>query len=193
MVYMATLPNQPLTEEQYLAIEREAFEKSEFHDGQMFAMSGGTPNHALLSNTIGALLHRQMPLGCRTFNADLRIKASKVGLYTYPDCAVICGDLEYFGDRTDVVLNPVLIVEVLSPSTENYDRGKKFESYRTIASLREYLIIHQDRRQVEYHSKQDDGSWLLREYTGANGVIPIPRLQVTISMAELYASALGLD
>ena len=91
MVYMATLPHPPLTEEQYLEIEREALEKSEFHDGQMFAMSGVSPNHALLANRIGALLDRQMPTGCRTFNADLRIKAAKAGLYTYADCAVICG------------------------------------------------------------------------------------------------------
>jgi Uma2 family endonuclease len=190
---MATAPNAPLTEEEYLTIEREAFEKSEFHDGQMFAMAGSSPNHALLSNSIGALLRAQIPPGCRAFSSDLRIKVAQAGLYTYPDCSVICGDLQYFGDRKDVILNPLLIVEVLSPSTEGYDRGKKFEMYRTVESLREYLLIHQDRRHVEHYSKQDDGSWLLREHSGTEGLIAVTRLGVQIPLAELYASVLDLD
>jgi Uma2 family endonuclease len=190
---MVSLPDARLTEEQYLSIERDALEKSEFHDGQMFAMSGGTANHSLLSTTIGALLHRQVPPGCRTFNSDLRVKVAQAGLFTYPDCMVICGDLQFDGDRKDVVLNPLLIVEVLSPSTEDYDRGKKFELYRTIPSFQEYLIVHQDRQHVEHYSKQDDSSWLLREHIGAGGSLAIPRLQVQISLADLYASALNLD
>jgi Uma2 family endonuclease len=192
MVHMASLPDSPLTEEQYLQIEREAEFKSEFHDGRMFAMPGGSPNHALLGNRIGALLDRQMPPGCRTFNSELRIKVASAGLYTYPDCSVICGDLQFSGDQNDVVTNPLLIVEVLSPSTEGYDRGKKFELYRTIESFREYLIIHQDRRHVEHYSKQDDGSWVLREHSSADGSVAIARLGVHISLGELYASALNL-
>jgi len=193
MIDMASQPSAPLTEEEYLSIEREALEKSEFHDGQMYAMAGGSPNHALLSIRIGALLDRQVPPGCRTFSSDLRIKVARAGLFTYPDCTVICGDLQYDGDRKDVVLNPLLIVEVLSPSTEGYDRGKKFELYRTIASFREYLIVHQDRRHVEHYSKQDDGSWLLREYIGEGSSVGIARLDVQIPVAELYASALDID
>jgi Uma2 family endonuclease len=193
MSVMAGLPNTPLTEEEYLAIEREAFEKSEFHDGQMFAMAGSSPNHALLANTMGALLYRQMPAGCRTFSSDLRIKVARAGLYTYPDCSVVCGDLQYLGDRKDVILNPLVIVEVLSPSTEAYDRGKKFEMYRTVESLREYLLIHQDRRHAEHYSKQDDGSWLLREHSGTEAMVVISRLDVLIPLAELYASALDLE
>ena len=193
MTNMASLIATPLTEEQYLSIEREALEKSEFHDGQMFAMSGGTANHSLLSARMGALLDRQVPPGCRTFNSDLRVKVVQARLFTYPDCMVICGDLQYDGDRKDVVLNPLLIVEVLSPSTEGYDHGKKFEFYRTLASFQEYLIVHQDRRHVEHFSRQDDGSWLLREQSGVDGSVAIPRLGVHISLAELYASALNID
>jgi Uma2 family endonuclease len=190
---MASLPTSPVTEEQYLEIERQAETKSEFHDGQMFAMAGASPNHALLSGAILALLYPQMPPGCRVFSPDLRIKVAPAGLYTYPDCSVICGDLQYSGDQKDVVTNPLLIVEVLSPSTEDYDRGKKFELYRTIDSFREYLIVHQDRRHVEHYSKQDDGSWVLREHSGADGVVAIARLKAQISLGELYASALDLD
>jgi Uma2 family endonuclease len=190
---MATLPTSSLTEDQYLAIERAAETKSEFHDGQMFAMSGGTMNHSLLSVRIVVLLHGKVSAGCHTFNSDMRMKVAAAGLYTYPDCSVTCGEAELFGDQQDVVLNPLLIAEVLSPSTEAYDRGEKFELYRLMPSLREYLLIHQDRCHVEYYSKQDDGSWLLREYSGAESTITIARLGAQISLGDLYASALGLE
>lgn len=187
---MATQPSS-LTEEQYLQLERAAEARSEFHDGQMFAMAGGSFNHSILASRIGSLLDRQLPSGCRVFNSDMRIKVSKGGLYTYADCGVLCGDPQLSGN--DNLLNPVLIVEVLSPSTEAYDRGAKFEAYRTIESFREYLLIHQDRRHIEYYSKQHDGSWLLREYSGAEAVINIVSLSAVIPLGELYAVALDLD
>jgi Uma2 family endonuclease len=188
---MASMPVSPLTEEQYLHLEREAETKSEFHDGQMFAMAGGSPNHSALANRMGSLLDRQMPPGCRTFNSDLRIKVPAAGLYTYADCSVICGDLQYANGQRDVVLNPLLIAEVLSPSTEGYDRGKKFEIYRTIPSFREYLIVHQDRPRVEHYSRQDDNSWLLRDHEGPGAVPTIARLNIQILLADLYSSALN--
>ncbi|MEO5923442.1 MAG: Uma2 family endonuclease [Bryobacteraceae bacterium] len=190
---MATQPLPPLTEEEYLAIERLACEKSEFHGGQMFAMAGGTPNHALLSANIGWLLRGNVPAGCRVFSSDLRIKITASATYTYADCTVICGEPQFDSAKKDNILNPLLIVEVLSPSTQDYDRGKKFELYRTIQSLREYLVIHQDRRFVEHHSKQDDGSWILREHSGTGGSIAIDRLGIRIALSELYATALDLD
>jgi len=189
---MAGLPTPRLTEEQYLAIERLAETKSEFHDGEMFAMSGGSPNHSFITGEMIGLLRSQKPEGCRVFTSDLRIKIAATGLYTYPDCGVICGEPELAGDPQDVLLNPVLIVEVLSPSTEAYDRGKKFEAYRSIPSFREYLIVHQDRRHVEHYSRQDDGSWLLREYSGAESSVAIRRLGMRIPLGELYASALNV-
>jgi Uma2 family endonuclease len=184
---MASLPDSPLTEEEYLQIERLAETKSEYHDGCMFAMAGGSPSHSLLANTIGAILRDQMPPGRRTYNSDLRIKVAQARLYTYADCSVICGELQYAGDQKDVVLNPILIVEVLSPSTESYDRGKKFELYRTIPSFREYLLIAQDERHVEHYSKQDAEGWLLREYR--SGIVTIPSLQqLRIALDDLYES-----
>jgi Uma2 family endonuclease len=189
---MTSLPDAPLTEEQYLRIEREAEFKSEFHDGRMYAMSGGSLNHALLSARIGALLYHQVPARCRVFDPGLRIKVASTGLCTYADCTVICGELQYFGDQKDGILSPLLIVEVLSPSTEGYDRGKKFELYRTIESFREYLLVHQDRRHVEHYSKQDYGSWILREHSGVDGSIAIERLGVQILLADLYSSALNM-
>jgi len=192
-IHNGWMPTSPLTEEQYLEIERHAETKSEFHDGQMFAMAGGSLNHGLLCAAITALLFRQMPPGCRTVTSDVRIKVAVAGLYTYPDCTVICGEPEYSGDQKDVIVNPLLIVEVLSPSTEGYDRGKKFELYRTIESFKEYLVVHQDRRHVEHFSKQDDSSWILREHVGVEGSVVIARWGVRILLAELYASALDLS
>jgi len=188
---MATQVATPLTEEQYLAIERRAETKSEFHDGQMFAMAGGSPNHSLLAGMMISLLNSQKPPGCRVFTSDMRIKAAKAGLHTYPDCSVVCGELQLFSK--DCLLNPLLIVEVLSPSTEGYDRGKKFELYRTIESFREYLVVHQDCRHVEHYSRQDDNSWLLRDYQGTEACVQIASLGMSISLADLYASALDLE
>jgi Uma2 family endonuclease len=188
---MAGMPVSPLTEEQYLHLEREAEMKSEFHDGQIFAMSGGSLNHSLLTTRMIALLDRQTPPGCRSFNSDLRLKVAAVGLYTYPDWGMFCGKPQFVGDQRDVILNPLLIGEVLSPSTEGYDRGKKFELYRTIATFREYLIIHQDRPHVEHYSKQDDNSWVLRDYAELNDVLTIARLNIQIPVTDLYSAAIN--
>lgn len=190
---MASLPTPPLTEEEYLLLDRKAEAKSEFHDGQMFAMAGGSPNHSLLANRVGAILDHQAPPGWRVFNADLRIHIASARTYTYADCSVVCGEPQFSSDQQDNVLNPLLIVEVLSPSTEGYDRDKKFELYRTIGSFREYLIVHQDRRHVEHYSRQDDGGWLLLEHTGAASSVDIGRLGVQISLSDLYAPAMNCD
>lgn len=189
---MASLPISPaLTEEEYLRIERAAEFKSEFHGGEMFAMSGGTFNHSILGGEIYAILRRQVPKGCRVFTSDLKIKIPTLESFLYPDCGIVCGEPQLSAD--DNLLNPMLIVEVLSPSSESYDRGKKFELYRTIESLREYVIVHQDHRHVEYHSKQDDGSWVLREYKGAESSFTIARFGITVPLGELYENALNLD
>jgi Uma2 family endonuclease len=187
---MATLQTTLLSEDEYLRLERAAEFKSEFLNGRMVAMSGGSPNHALIMSRMGALLDRQMPPGCRVYSSELRINIPSSRTYTYADCSVVCGKLQLSGDQRDNVLNPMLIVEVLSPSTEGYDRGKKFELYRRIASLREYLIVHQDKCHVEHHSRQDDGSWLLREHAGNDDCVNIARLGVKIALSELYADAL---
>jgi len=185
---MASLPTTPLTEEQYLALEEQSSTKSEFHDGQMFAMAGGSPNHSLIASNMVVILHRQVPPGCRTFNSDLRIKVAAARVYTYADCSVLCGEPQFSGSQRDALLNPLLLVEVLSPATEGYDRGKRFELYRTIESFREYLLVNQDRHRVEHYSKQEDGSWLLREHAGPDAAVVISRLGVRIPLADLYAS-----
>jgi len=187
---MASPPTPQLTEDEYLCIERAAFEKSEFHNGQMFATAGGSRNHSFLTSSISALLYQQKPAGCRVFSSDLRIHTAASKTYSYADCGVICGKPQFSSEEQDNLINPLLIVEVLSPSTEDYDRGKKFELYRTIESFCEYLIIHQDKSHVEHYSRQDDKSWLLREHSGKGAMVSIPRLGALISLADLYSPAL---
>lgn len=186
----------PLTEAEYLELDRAAPYRSEYRDGAMFEMSGGTFAHSLLSTAVQTILHRQAPAGCRTFNSDLRIRIPAAGLCTYPDAGMVCGEPQFAeASPKDTLLNPVLLVEVLSPTTEAYDRGRKFESYRSIESLREYLLVHQDRQHVEHYSRQEDGGpgWVLREYAGPEAVAGIDRLGIRIPLAELYAGIVDED
>jgi len=188
---MATPPRPPLTEEEYLSVERQATVRSEFHNGQMFAMAGGSPNHSFLASRIGAILDRQVPAGCRVSNADLRIHIPGSGLYTYADCSVICGELQLSSDQQDNVLNPLLIVEVLLLPQTVMTEARNSKLYRTIGSFREYLLVDQDRRHVEHYSKQEDGSWLLREHAGDAAVVDVVRLGVQIRLSHLYAVAIN--
>ena len=182
-----------LTAEEYLLLDREATEKSEFFDGKMYAMAGGSFNHSTLAGELLAMLRPQRPNGCRLLTADMRIFVPLTGLYAYPDGGLVCGLPLFQEDQKDVLLNPVLLIEVLSPSSESYDRGKKFEMYRTIGSLREYLVLHQDRRAIEYYSKQNDGSWVLRDYAGAEATVQVESLGLRIPLGELYSVALDLE
>lgn len=185
---MASLPQPAMSELDYLRIERAATSKSEFHDGQMLAMPGGSYRHSRLSVRLTALLEQKVPAGCATFNSDLRIKVNAAGLYTYADGGVVCGEPQFADGEHDALLNPMLIIEVLSPSSTHYDRGGKFELYRTIESFCEYLVVHQDRPHIEYHSRQPDGSWLLREHLAEDAVLCVDRLQLSLPLSEIYST-----
>src|SRR4051812_40698878 len=138
---MSTQPKPHLTPEQYLEIERAAEYKSEYFDGEMFAMSGAREAHNVVAMNIGAELREQLrQKPCRVYPSDMRVRVSSTGLYTYPDVVAVCDKPQFADEVTDTLLNPVLVVEVLSPSTEAYDRGRKFDHYKTIESLREYLL-----------------------------------------------------
>ena len=177
-----------LTEAEYLEIERAAEFKSEFFDGEMFAMAGGTPQHSLISTNLAREFgNRLKDHPCVAYNADLRIKVEATGLCTYPDLSVICEPLEFAGGTDDTVVNPTLLVEVLSDSTEAYDRGKKFEHYRQIAGLREYLLVSQNEPRIEQFVRQPDRRWLLQEVAGRESSLELPSLRITISLAEIFA------
>jgi Uma2 family endonuclease len=181
-------PVHPLTEAEYLQIERRAEFKSEFYDGEMFAMAGGTLRHSLIgTNLAGEFGNRLQGKSCIAFNADLRIKVEATGLYTYPDLSVICGDPRFVDDEQDTVMNPTLLAEVLSDSTEAYDRGRKFEHYRQISSLREYLLVSQHEPRIEHFIRQPDNNWLLREAVGLEATLSLPALEITIALGEVFA------
>src|SRR3954469_2694994 len=142
---MALAQNRPrVSEAEYLQTERQLETKNEFFDGEIFAMAGGTSAHSLIATNLAmALGSRLKGSGCLTYNSDLRLKVEATGLFTYPDISVVCGGARFLDEQEDTLLNPSVVVEVLSDSTEAYDRGKKFEHYRQIASCQEYLLVSQ--------------------------------------------------
>ena len=184
---MASQPRTFLTPEQYLAIERAAEYKSEYYAGEMFAMSGAREAHNLITGSLHAELRRQLRQRvCRVYMSDMRVRVNASGLYAYPDATALCGTPQFLDDVRDTLLNPDLIVEVLSPSTEAYDRGRKFEHYRTIESLREYLLISTERVSAELFVRQADGRWLLSAATNMEDVLDLQSVGCGIALADLY-------
>ena len=179
---MATDPKPHLSPEDYLRIERAANFKSEYQDGQMFAMAGGSDPHSTISVNVTTELTVQLRgTTCRTFNSGMRLHNPATGLYTYTDGVAVCGEAEFLDG--DNLLNPVLIVEVLSPSTQSYDRGDKFVNYRSIPTLREYLILAQDRPLVEQWELRD-GHWTLTEWRG--GIVRLSAMKAELPFTEIY-------
>lgn len=182
---MASVPATRLTEEQYLAIERNAEIRSEFFGGEMFAMSGGSANHARLAGHLYRTLCSHAGTRCECFIADMRVRVAPSGLYTYPDISVVCGQPRFLDATQDTLLNPAVIVEVLSPATESYDRGKKFKLYRELASLREYVLAAQDAMPVEVFAKDEQGRWVLTECSKPDDVFRMASIDFSMPLSEL--------
>ena len=162
---MATNPISRLTEEEYLAIERASEFRSEFFDGEMFAMSGASMQHGRLQQNLSGELWSRLRGGeCESFSAGLRVRVGKSRIYTYPDIIVVCGKPVLADDHQDNLLNPMVLFEVLSPSTELYDRGLKFQSYRTIESLKDYILVDQKEIRIEHYTRQPGNVWTFRDY-----------------------------
>jgi Uma2 family endonuclease len=177
------------TLEDYLGVEELGRVRHEYLNGEIFAMAGGTPEHAALSAAAVTLLGGKLRGGpCRLYSGDLRIRVRATGLATYPDAAVICGEPARDPDSPTHVTNPAVIVEVLSPSTEDYDRGEKREHYQRIESLKEYVLVSQDRRRVEVFFRDLGGTWQSRVHE-AGAEVALPSLKVSFSTDELYELA----
>jgi Uma2 family endonuclease len=186
---MSAQPRHALTEHEYLMFERTSAQKHEFFDGEIFAMAGGTVAHNLISGNVFASLHTQLRgSGCRAFNSDMRLKIVTTGLYTYPDITVVCGDFQFTDDSSDTLTNPIVIIEILSPSTERYDRGLKFQNYRAIPTLQEYLLISQHAYYIEHYIRQAGGQWLFEEAKEVAAVIELPSIQKILALTEVYDS-----
>ena len=184
---MDTLTAPFVTQEAYLASERAAEHKSEYLDGEIIPTSGASFRHTIIAaNIIAALSARLRERSCTVHPSDLRVRVSPTGLYTYPDVVVVCDDPEFADSTFDTLLNPTLIVEVLSKSTEDYDRGGKFAHYRTLESLQDYVLVAQNAPHAEHYARQPEGRWLLSETKSMDGEIELTSLDVRLPLAEIY-------
>ena len=176
-----------LTPEEYLVQERKAGTKSEYLNGQIYAMAGASREHNLITINISSGFHVQLAdQPCETYVNDMRLKISPTGLYTYPDVVVVCDEPRFEDTDLDTLLNPIVLVEVLSPSTEAYDRGEKFAHYRQLESLQEYLLVAQDRARVEHYLRQGV-QWLLTEFSNLDDILYFTSISCTLSLREIYA------
>jgi Uma2 family endonuclease len=184
---MATRPHRPVTPEEYLANERVAEYKSEYFAGEVFALAGASRGHNLIvTNLIVTVGGKLRGGGCDIYGSDLRVKVIPLGKYTYPDVTIACGGQEFEDDREDTLLNPTVIIEVLSDSTEKYDRGVKFEHYRRIVSLREYILVSQGRPLVEQYVRGEDGGWIFTEAHGPDGILVLSSIGQTLALSDIY-------
>lgn len=176
----------------YLAIERETDRKHEWFDGKAYAMAGGTLEHGSLSAAmVGELRALAMACGCQVFTSDAKLRVRATGLATYPDVSVVCGAIERDPDDRNAMTNPAVLVEVLSDATEAYDRGEKFDHYRQVPSLRDYVLVSQHKRQVELYSRGERGRWELSvagagesiRLTAMNGAVEVDRIYAGIELA----------
>lgn len=184
---MSTLPDSYLSQEEYLTIERKSEFRSEYIDGAVVAMTGASREHNLIvTNIIGELGQQLKNKPCELYATAMRVRIPAANIYTYPDVVVACGEPRFEDPYVDTLLNPVLIIEVLSESTESYDRGKKFAYYRTIESLSEYLLVGQDEARIEQYARQVDGRWLLSESRLPDATVGLASIDCALPLKEVY-------
>ena len=173
--------------EEYLEIEKSASEKHEYFQGEIFAMSGAKLEHNIVSRNLSVALSNKLKgKPCKPFGSDLRIHIEKNSLFTYPDISVFCEDVQTFNNDEANVLNPTLIIEVLSPSTRSYDLGEKFSLYRSVPTLKEYVAVDPLKVYIEVHFINNNNNWELREYKDISDDIYLPSLQMSLRISEIY-------
>lgn len=184
---MASQPKTRYTPEEYLALERSCETKHEYYNGEIFVMGGATKQHVRIVTNLVVELGSLLKAGpCTVYATDLRVQVSPTGLYTYPDVIVLCDEPRFSDEQEDTLVNPALIIEVLSESTKDYDRGGKFELYRMIDSFVEYLLIAQDRPHVEHYVRQPDRSWVLYETNSLEDTIHLKSVHCSLPLSEIY-------
>jgi Uma2 family endonuclease len=173
--------------QEYLRLERQAEYKSEYLNGEIFAMTGASRKHNLITTNISSSLHDQVKnRPCEVYAVDMRVKVHANGLYTYPDVAVVCGEPQFEDDFVDTLLNPTLLIEVLSESTERYDRIAKSSYYRTIDSLAEHVLVAQHEVRLEQYTKQPNGQWSLLEHTELEHSAHLTSIDCWLKLSEVY-------
>ena len=185
---MSYQPRHFLTAEEYLTHERKAAYKSEYFAGETFAMAGASRRHNLIvANIIRILGNQLLEQVCNVYPSDMRVKISKIETYTYPDVVVACGAEEFEDAEDDTLLNPVVIIEVLSESTEAYDRGKKFEHYQSLDSLAEYVLVAQEPYRIEHYVRQNDRTWTYCAFHEVDEVVHLHAIHCTLVLRDVYA------
>ena len=177
------------TVDEYFALEEQTPEKNEYFDGRIYAMAGSSLNHAQI--TVNVLFHLGLGFrgrSCRIFNSDVKVHVVETGLHTYPDVSALCGEPRFEDRRQAVLLNPTMLVEVLSPSTEGYDRGTKGTHYRTIPTLQEYVLIAQDEARIERFTRRGDpdAAWALTVVNGLDASVELPSVDCTLALRDVY-------
>lgn len=188
---ISTQPQPRMTPAEYLAAERLAETKHEYYGGEVFAMTGASQAHNLVvTNLIVSLGTQLRGKPCDVYPSDMRVKVEASGLYTYPDIAVVCGKAELEDEHADTLLNPTLLIEVLSPSTEAYNRGRKAEHYRRLDSLQEYLLIAQDQPRIERYRRHSEREWLLEEFSSLDEAVELTSVACTLALRDVYEKVL---
>ena len=184
---MSTQPNIYLSPEEYLALERQADEKSEYFDGVVYAMSGASLNHnKIVANVIAELVQQLRGRPCSALPSDIKVRMPDSRKFFYPDVSVVCGEPQFHDQRNDVLLNPILIIEVLSESTEGFDRGGKFQAYQRLESLQEYILISQNRPVVEQYVRQSQAIWQYTAAIGLESSLSLPSIECTLNLSTVY-------
>lgn len=186
---MSAVPaTRKLTATEYLAIEERAERKSEFYDGEMFAMAGASREHNILTRNLVIELGSRLKGGpCHVFVADQRVKVTRTGLYTYPDVLVVCGPPEYAAENRNTLTNPKVVFEVLSDDTEQYDRTTKFRHYKRLPSVAEYVLVSQHTPLVERFVRAASGRWEQEDFVGLDAALSLATLPAEVPMAEVYS------
>ena len=184
---MSTRPIIRLTQAEYLQLDRQSEFRHEFLAGEVMAMTGASRRHNLITVNLAAALSEQLRhRPCEVYASDMRVKVSSQRLYAYPDVIVVCGTPCFEDDVNDTLLNPTILIEVLSKSTEAYDRGLKFESYRGLESLQEFLLIAQSKCQIEHYRRQSDNRWILTETNDPAGLIVLDSIAGQLAVEQIY-------
>jgi Uma2 family endonuclease len=185
---MSALPHAPWSAADYLNCERESDARHQFIAGQVVAMAGANERHNQLASTLNFLLYGQLiERDCQVFQSDMRVRTPQRTVnYFYPDVVVVCGEAHYEEARRDTLLNPTVVFEVLSPSTQDYDRGTKFTHYRTLSSLRDYVLVSQTQAQIEHYARQPDDTWVLRDLTHPDETLDLLSINCRLLLADIY-------
>ena len=184
---MTALPKKTFSEAEYLALERAAEYRSEYYDGEIFARAGASYPHNRIKSNIEALVNAQLAgTSCFTMSSDMRVKIPRARAYVYPDIVIVCGEPEFEDESFDILLNPVAIIEVLSPSTENFDRRGKFRRYQRIPSLKEYVLVAQDEMLCERFVRGKDETWVLTTFDDPKEDFALGTLPVRFPLADIY-------